>query len=187
MRGSRLCVAVLALLLAGGTTAALLQSSARAPAVTAGTLTVYEQRLLPLVQDGGRTVEQGIKPAMQDLRYRHVVPAAVIAKEGDGWIQTLSGLRSKIAQLPSVGDLQPVTTAFVMAMDGYIVASRTFRDAAAAPQAAQQRELFGKGVALAEEADHLYDRASARLQRLRHDLGLPPNLTFPNPAAGSHR
>lgn len=177
--------AAAAWLLACLATSALLVDHGPEPRLTAAGLQAYESELAPLVRQGGKTVQLGIKPGIDDLRFRHVVPAALIAREADAWVEDLTEVRSKIAQLVADPALGPVTEAFVRALDRYVLASTSFRDAALAPQPAGRLDLINDGIHLAQQGDRLYDRASAQLQALRLRLGLPASLNFPSPATRS--
>lgn len=162
-----------------GVTLAFQLASSKPTAVSATRLQAYEGQLLPLVTEGGRTVEHGVKPAISDLRSRHVVPPAMIAAEATNWIGDLTQIRRKVAALTAEGPLQGVNAAFVRSLDRYVTACQTFRQAATARLLSNRIPLIDRGVDQAVEADRLYDRASADLQDLRRRAGLPPSSSFP--------
>jgi hypothetical protein len=149
------------------------------PPVDRPALLAYEGRLLPLVQDGGRVVQQGMKPALDDLRYKHIVPAPVIAQEGDGWIASLETVQTKVRQVAAPDGLTTAHQAFLQALEEYLVAAKAFRAAALAPPGAARERQIADGVRHAEHADHTYDRGAAILQRVRRSLGLPADPNFP--------
>jgi hypothetical protein len=159
-------------------------SSSSQPPLRRAELLAYEDRLLPLVQDGGRVVEQGMKPAMDDLRNQHIVPARVIAQEGDGWVASLTSVRSKVQALPAPHAVSPAQRAFLQALDEYVVAARAFRAAAQTAPGAARNARIDEGVRHAEQADATYDRGAAILQRLRRSLGLRADPNFPEVSGG---
>ncbi len=147
-------------------------------------LLAYEGKLLPLVQDGGRVVQQGMKPALDDLRYKHIVPLSVIAIEADGWISSLRLVRAKIEQVPSPDALTPAHQAFLSALDEYVAAATAFREAALAAPGAPREQKVAVGIRHAERADATYDRGALVLQQARRSLGLQSNPNFPEVAGG---
>jgi hypothetical protein len=176
----RKAVAVVALVAAvgAGAAGAAVTRGGSDPAVSKPALLAYEKQLVPLVQDGGRVVEHGMRPAVHDLQVEHIVPGWQIAREGDGWITNLTEVRRKVARVSTPSGLRPAQDAFLEALDEYVVAARTFR-AAALATGARRTELLDKGVSQAEVADHTYDRGSAVVQGIRHELGLPSSPYFP--------
>jgi hypothetical protein len=154
-------------------------TTSSAPGVKRPALLAYEARLLPLVQDGGRVVQQGMKPALDDLRYKHIVPAPVIAQEGDGWVTSLETVQTKVRQVAAPAGLTTAHQAFLQALEEYVVAAKAFRAAALAPPGAARERQIADGIRHAEHADHTYDRGAAILQRARRSLGLPADPNFP--------
>jgi hypothetical protein len=174
----------LAALAALGTAGVLLLDSGRSttatpPAVDRPALLAYEEQLLPLVQDGGRTVQQGMKPALDDLRYKHVVPAPVIAQEAAAWVAKLQSVESKVQQLSVPSGLAAAQEAFVQSLQAYVAAAQAFKAAALSPPGAGREQQIDVGIRHAEQADDTYDRGAAVLQRVRRSLGLPTNPNFP--------
>ena len=179
MRRLRRIVAIAAVLGALGAGGAVAMTrGGSSPAVGKAALLAYEKQVVPLVQDGGRVVEQGMRPAVHDLQVDHVVPGWQIAREGDGWIASLTGVRREVARVSAPDGLRPAQQAFVEALDEYVDAARTFR-AAALATGARRTELLDEGIRQAELADHTYDRGSAVVQGIRHDVGLPSSPYFP--------
>jgi hypothetical protein len=131
------------------------------------------------VQDGGRTVQQGMKPALDDLRYKHIVPPEVIAQEAAGWIDSLQSVQSKARQLPAPPGLSTAHQAFLQALQGYVAAAHAFKAAALTPAGPARESRIAAGIDHAEDADKTYDRGAALLQQARRSLGLPPDPNFP--------
>ncbi|MCU1591847.1 MAG: hypothetical protein JWP11_3103 [Frankiales bacterium] len=183
-------LAALALILACG---AIAWSSMHTPVTRASTtpaglrqdqLLAYEHAVVPIVQDGGRVIQDGMKPAIDDLQYRHIVPAPVIAQEAAGWLDRLASVRTRLAAVSAPPALQSPTSTFLTALDGYRAAAQSFRAAALAPAGAKRGALVARGVKQAETADRVYDQGAAVVQGLRHGFGLEPSPYFPDGTGG---
>lgn len=153
-------------------------AAARA-SVTRDELVAWENAVLPHLQAGGKTVEHGMKAAIDDLVNRHVVPPHVIAKEADAWADSLTLTRGKVAAVPTPEALRPALNDFLAAIDQYVAAAREFKKAALAPAGPQRDALVASGIAHGETADRVYDRGGHLVQRLRISLGLPSSPNFP--------
>jgi hypothetical protein len=151
------------------------------PAVTKEQLVAWEDAVLPVLQDGGKTVEQGMKAAVDDLVNRHVVPAYVIAREADGWATALRDVKTRLATVATPPVLAPAVRDFQSALDEYVLAAGEFHKAALAPAGPERDRLVASGRSHGEAADDVYDRGGALVQSLRHDLGMPANVFFPEP------
>lgn len=147
--------------------------------ITVAELTAWEQAVLPSLQHGGKIVEQGMKAAINDLQYRHVVPPNVIAQEAEQWVAGLTQVRGEITALATPEQLEPAIGHFVAALDRYVVAARDFRQAALAPAGAERDRLIASGRAHGTAADDIYDLGGAVVQNLRTSLGLPSSAHFP--------
>lgn len=149
------------------------------PEVTREELTAWEERILPSLQHGGKIVENGMKAAINDLQYRHVVPPATIAFEAEQWASGLTQVRGEVSAVPTPDELKPAVTHFVAAIDGYVAAAREFRKAALAPAGPERDRLVASGQAMGEAADDVYDLGGAVVQSLRRSLGMPSSAYFP--------
>jgi hypothetical protein len=148
--------------------------------LTRDQLVAYQSAVAPAVHDGGATVEKGMKPALDDLVNRHVVPPEAIAVEADGWIRDLTAVRKRVADVKPPPALRPASRLFDRSLGEYIEAARLFGDAARATPA-ERPALLKLGYAKATAADGHYDDASRILQRLRRRLGLGVTSQFPDP------
>jgi len=149
------------------------------PAVGKSELLAWEIAILEPLQQGGRTVEQGMKAAVNDLTSRHVVPPHVIAREADGWVTALTDVRARVAAVATPEALLPARRDFVSAIDLYIAAAREFGAAARAPEGPERDRLVAVGRERGAEADRVYDRGGHLVQRVRKSLGLPSSSNFP--------
>lgn len=180
-----IALALVVLLVAGVAAAVVLAATTdgdatSAPRLTADELLAYQAAVHPALRDGGQTVEQGMKPAVADLRDPGGVPPEAIADEADAWTRDLAAVRAKVAAVPVPAGLREVAAGFDAALARYLAAAAAFGRAARAPER-ERAALIEEGVAIAREADRHYDDASRVLQRLRRDLGLGATADFPDP------
>lgn len=182
----RTLVAVAAVAVAGAAMAILLDSGPSSPpagpVVQRPALLAYESQILPVVQDGGRVVQLGMKPALDNLRSQQAAPGADIAQQAAGWIASLRSVKGKVALLPAPAGLSSARRSFLQALDEYILAAMAFRAAALAEPGAARSQLVAKGIGYARQADTTYNRGAAVLQQARTSLGLPANPNFPGSA-----
>jgi hypothetical protein len=151
------------------------------PSITVAELTAWEQAILPPLQHGGKIVENGMKAAVNDLQYRHVVPADVIAYEAEQWASGLTQVRGEVMAVRTPELLEPAVGHFVAALDGYVAAAQEFRKAALAPAGPERDRLVASGRSRGEAADDVYNHGGAVVQSLRSTLGLPSSAYFPEP------
>jgi hypothetical protein len=184
LRAPRVIAALIVVILLGalGLTAMLSGGHGKSARVTRAELVAYEASILPIVQDGGKTVEEGMKPALTDLLHRHITPPSFIVKEGDAWIAELSRVRQQLVAVTPPPDLAPASRLLAQSLDYYLTAARDFRAAAAATSKSERARFADLGVRAGEAGDAVYDRGSAVIQHARQRLGLPLNPNFPSPA-----
>ena len=151
------------------------------PKLTRTQITAYERGLDPLVSQAGQVVQEGMKPAVNDLNHDHVTPPAVIAHEADGWLETFGTVRSGISALATPRGLVAAKTPILASLDLYIEAARTFKAAALTP-AAGREALIQRGIEQATRADHVFDQGAIVIQRARRAVGLGASAYFPDPA-----
>jgi hypothetical protein len=140
----------------------------------------YGKAIVPLVQQGGRVVENGMKPALDDLVYRHITPRAMIVREADAWVGALTNVRGQLATVTPPPSLSEVAPLLDRALASYINAARAFRKAAAHKAGSVRRHFVRVGRHWGETADNVYDRAASLIQGARARAGLPPDVNFPS-------
>src|SRR4051794_4010451 len=118
--------------------AVLAATTSSSPRPTRAQEQAFEKLVVPLVTEGGRVVEQGMKPALHDLTTDHVTPASFIAVEAGQWQSTLDRVRPGVAQVPAAGKLRLARQRLVAALGLYAEAAGDFRAAALASGARQQ-------------------------------------------------
>jgi hypothetical protein len=153
------------------------------PGLTAAELTAYTEAVLPALSDGGKTIEQGMKPALAALSGSDKnVPPAAVAGEAQAWVRDLRDVRGRVAAVPAPAALREAARLFDTALGQYVAAAETFGLAAAAT-GRERTQLVDQGVATARAGDATYDDASRIIQDLRRRLGLGPTADFPDPSA----
>ena len=159
---SRRAVAALAaLLVAGGAIVAVRLATAVGDALTTGQLVAYQAAIHPPLSEGGRLVQERLKPA---------AGAAAPVADAEGWARELDAIRAKVAAVDPPSRLGEAHRLFDAALAAYAGAARLIADGS--PGA----------VAAGERADATYDDASRILQRERRRLGLGPSAEFPDPS-----
>ena len=143
-------------------------------------LLAWEADVVPLVQQGGQVVQDGMKPAINDLLYQHVTPPAFIVHEAQAWTQALTRVRTQLTALTAPTLMQPAVVLLDRSLAGYISAAHAFRSAAASPAGHMRHHFVRLGQRRGSAADALYDRAAALIQRERHRVGLPTDVNFPS-------
>ena len=150
------------------------------PSLTEARLTAYQQAIHAHLRLGGRTVEQGMKPAVADLLKPGDVPLSAIAEESEAWVRDLTNVRARVAEIAPPEELREVARLFDVAMVQYVEAARLFGEAASA-DALQRTPIAERGIAKAREADRTYDDASRVIQRWYRRFGNDPTPNFPDP------
>jgi hypothetical protein len=162
---------------------AIFLPSGRRDHASATAIKRYEKAIIGPVKDWGSVEILGMRPSVPDLLgAKGALPPSAVITESQAWLSAFAHDRALIAAVhPPVG-LGPCRGLMLRALDKYSEAARTFGRAAATPLA-RRRPVIEAGIASATAGDALFDRASAVLQRARHDAGLPPSTDFPNPAS----
>jgi len=145
----------------------------------AAALTAYTDALRAPTSDGGRIVEQEMKPTISDFSQGQL-DAASFAADARGWQLALRQVKDRIDRIvvpPAIAAAGPL---FDAAMDAYIAAAKLFEQAAAAPQS-QRQAAVGKGIDQARAADRQYDQAALVVQRALAAAGLQPDSNLPDP------
>ncbi len=142
-------------------------------------LTAYTTALRGPTADGGRIVEEEMKPSIPEFN-NGTLDAGTFTQRARGWQLGLRRVKDQIDRIsvpPAIAAAGPL---FDQAMDDYIHAAQLFEQAGTAPQA-QRRADIDRAVAAAEAADHQYDQAALVVQRALVAAGLQPDSALPNP------
>lgn len=144
------------------------------PSLTREELLTYQDAIHPLMSDGGRTVEQGMKPGVPDVR-----AGKVATSEAEGWVTALQAVREQVVAVEAPPALRDAARLFREALDSYVDAADALRRATG--DADRRETLVDFAVTTAESADRTYDEASLILQNWRRRLGLGSTAEFPDP------
>lgn len=141
----------------------------------------YEAAVVPIVREGGKLVEVGVKVGLSDLSTEHVTAPAVVAEQAQVWRRELTALGRQLAEVTAPGDLEAAHAAFVDALRIYAEAAALVEEAARSAPGAPRDELLDRVVDAGDRADERYDEGSRLLQDLRRRSGLEPSSDFPDP------
>ncbi|MGH2830552.1 MAG: hypothetical protein ACRDJM_08705 [Actinomycetota bacterium] len=162
----------LVLLLAGGLVATLLFSrGASDRAAERRAVKAYVDAVRPAGVEGGRIVQQEIKPLLTDLRQGQVTPQQ-FRTEAEGWLRRFRVIRRTFAESPHPARLNQAASLYAEAMNGYVAAVQAWIVASAKPAQAARNAAIAEAASIAEEADDAYDRARAALEREMRRVGL---------------
>jgi hypothetical protein len=145
-------------------------------------LSAYTAALGPPTQEGGRIVEQEMKPSLAEFE-RGVLDAATFASRAGGWQLAFQRIRRQIDRIPVPTLIPAAGGLFDAAIDAYIRTAQLLEAAARAPGSARQAAIEA-AVDAARAADSAYDRAAAVVQRALRAAGLPPDNGLPDPSPG---
>jgi hypothetical protein len=149
------------------------------PHPDAAVLTAYTQALRAPTSDGGRIVEEEMKPSIGELQ-QGTIDGATFADRARGWQIALKQVKDRIDRIsvpPAIAAAGPL---FDQAMDAYIAAARLFEQAGTAPTD-QRSAALQRAIAQAQQADRDYDAASLVVQRALAAAQLPADPDLPNP------
>ncbi len=146
----------------------------------AAVLTAYTTALRSPTSEGGRIVEQEMKPSIAEFSQGQV-DAATFQARARGWELGFARVRDdidKIAVPPAIASAGPL---FRQAMDAYLDAAKLFEQAGGVAAGPQRDAAMQRAIAQAESADRQYDAAALVVQRALAAAGLPPDSALPNP------
>lgn len=146
----------------------------------AAVLTTYTTALRGPTSDGGRIVEEEMKPSIGELSQGQVDPTT-FAQRARGWELDLTRVRDELDRIPVPPAIASAGPLFHQAMDAYIAAARLFEQAAAIPASAQRDAAIQTAITQAQSADRQYDAAALVVQRALAAAGLQPDSALPNP------
>lgn len=135
----------------------------------------YEEKIRPLAVDGGRIVQQEIKPRLTDLR-QGTVTAQQFGSEAQNWLNQFQRIRREFAAVAHPDRLNETATLYDRALAGYIRSIQAFIEAATKVNAAERDALLSRGADAAEQADNAYDRARETLAKEMKEVGLDPSV-----------
>jgi len=143
----------------------------------------YERAILVPIKDGGRLVEQEMKPSLNDLSTGAVTPSLAIER-ASAWRTDLRQDRAQMVGLTPPSFLRGIQTLWGRALDAYLVIPDVFTQAARA-SGATRKTLLDQAADAGTRADRLFDDAARVMQYHRRRLGLGVTHDLPDPATRS--
>ena len=141
----------------------------------------YESAVLPLVREGGRVVQQEMKPSIRELGAGEITERMAHDRVA-GWRTAFTRLGADLMALDPPGFLGDIERRWTAAVDGYLKIPDLFERAVTQTGDARAR-LLTEAAAAGESADKLFDDAAAVMQYHRRRLGLGSTSQLPDPAA----
>lgn len=138
----------------------------------------YLEAVKPLAQEGGRVVQQGMKPAvtqLQDPDGDHAQQARV----APSWVETMRDLRHRWGEVGAPDELAGANAQFLEAWDLYIRAAEALGDAAV--DETRREALVREAVTFGERGDEAWNEAAAIAQSLLVAAGEDPMTWLPSP------
>lgn len=174
--------------LAAGFAAALVGSmvadrgGSDAPAAGQAELEAYEEAVLPLLREGGKIVQLGLKVGIGDLGTDGQMSPSVVESQARSWRRDLGELEASLVALSPPSGLDQVHRDFTLALQRYRRVASIIVEAAG-ESGERRANLLDEAIRLGEAADGAYDEASTRVQELRRRFGLGPTPDLPDPVA----
>ena len=144
----------------------------------------YESAVLPIVREGGRVVQQEMKPSIRELGGNEITQKTAVDRAA-GWRAVFTRIGADLIALDPPGFLGDIGRRWSIAVDGYLKIPDLF-DQAAKQTGSARAALLAQAAAAGDSADKLFDDAAGVLQYHRRRLGLGSTSQLPDPAATAH-
>ncbi len=125
----------------------------------------YAGEIRPIMEEGGKVVELGIKPALADYA-SGVETLGELAQESRAWISALGGLRRRLAAVDAPPVLARAHATYLRALDQYLAVARRLQRASRDPDA-KRAAVVREVTRLGNAADKTYDAAERLLDEHR--------------------
>jgi hypothetical protein len=133
----------------------------------------YAETISPLAFEGGRIIQERIKPSLGDLADGKTKPEDY-RRQAQAWKHDLEEIRKAFAGVPVPPNLEEAARLFDTALRGYIEAVDQFVGASSTRGTSDQiHAALDPGRELARRADKTYDRARGMVQSELRRVGLP--------------
>ncbi|HVL91480.1 MAG TPA: hypothetical protein VM841_14730 [Actinomycetota bacterium] len=173
-RRRRIVRIVVAVIVIAGVVAAIVVPRSRASRrAERAAVQTYAQVVKDLSFEGGRILQQEVKPRITDLR-EGVVSPEQFRREADNWIRLYQNLRKSFADAGPPERLATAARLYDDAFVAYIEAFEAFREASRLDTPEARNEAITEAVPIAERADQIFDRARGELGEQMRALGLTP-------------
>ena len=117
----------------------------------------YVADVKPIIEEGGKVVELGIKPALADYASGKET-LGELAIESRAWIIALSGVKRKLAAVPAPPELTAAHATYLRSLDQYLDVAKTLQRASR-DRGAKRSEVVRRVTRLGDAADDTYDEA----------------------------
>src|SRR5437763_15671021 len=140
--------AAMALLVVGLVTSTRSSQPVDGNAGARGAQLAYERAVVPLITDGGKIVELGVKVGIGDMEdarpsdsSHHVLAPAVVAAQAASWSADLHALATQLRTIGAPPSLADAHAGFIAALGDYARAAERVRDAASVDAAVRTQLL----------------------------------------------
>lgn len=130
----------------------------------------FEADLEPLIDEGAFLVAVGMRPGVTDIA-EGAFADDVLVDMAEGWLRSAQRLRADFANVETPDFLTDFAKLFDLSLARYVDTAEALL-AAARATGDERAKLIERVPPLGDEADELYDRAQAELQRIRERLGI---------------
>lgn len=143
------------------------------PAAERRVVEAYAETIKELSFEGGRILQEEVKPRITDLRDGSVT-VEQFQREAENWIRLYEDLGKRFDDVERVPRLDAAAALYRQAMATYADAFRAFLAASKRPTRQERNDAITAAVPTAEKADDIFDRARAELERVMRQAGLDP-------------
>jgi hypothetical protein len=148
------------------------------PAPGSQVLTAYTSALRAPTSEGGQVIEQLLKPSVDEFAQGQVDAATFLAR-ARGWVLSLQKVRQEVDAIPVPPVIASAGPLFDAAMGAYVHCAQVLENAASVPEA-QRAAALDAGRQAGRDADAMFDRAAAVVQKALRAAGLPPDANLPD-------
>lgn len=133
----------------------------------------YAEKIKELSVEGGRLLQEDVKPRITDLR-DGTVTVQQFQREAENWIRIYEDLARRFEAVSRVKRLDPVADLYDEALRTYVEAFRAFLAASRLGTQRARNDAITEAVPIAEKADQIFDRARDALSDVMRTAGLEP-------------
>jgi len=133
----------------------------------------YYQAIHPLAQEGGRIVQQEMKPSLREL-VRSTITPAKFRERAAAWERAFRNIREKFASAPRVKRLDKAAALYDQSFADYLRAISAFSNASRVATKKARDKAISRAARIAQAADKQYDRARAELKHVMLEVGMTP-------------
>ncbi|MHB8510818.1 MAG: hypothetical protein ACYDCC_01450 [Actinomycetota bacterium] len=174
MKGRWIAIVVTVLLTAGVVLAVIF---IKGPSADRSAVRAYYDTISPLAYEGGRVIQEEVKPSITDLEESKISPAQFRRLDAS-WQSEFVKIRSEFARARRVSRLNDTAAQYDIALKEYLdffaALARDSRVSGAAARTAAVRRSFPIG----DKANADYDKAREDLKQVMRDVGMAIPANF---------